>query len=78
MNKKELKEQTISLFIYQKLQEGYTIFKTRKDEYEFRILSRKYNSSNFLTLDILPFVKYTDVIQEGGIKIEEHGIKILN
>ena len=71
MNKKELKEQAISLFIYQKLQEGYTIFKTRKDEYEFRILSRKYNELNFLTLDILPFVKYTDVI-------EEHGIRILN
>lgn len=78
MNKKELKEQTISLFIYQKLQEGYTIFKTNKNEYEFRILSRKYNELNFLTLDILPFVKYTDVIQEGSIKIEEHGIKILN
>ena len=78
MNKKELKEQAISLFIYQKLQEGYTIFKTRKDEYEFRILSRKYNELNFLTLDILPFVKYTDVIKEGGIKIEEHGVKILN
>jgi hypothetical protein len=71
MNKKELKEQAISLFIYQKLQEGYTIFKTRKDEYEFRILSRKYNELNFLTFDIIPYVEYTDVI-------EEHGIRILN
>ncbi len=69
MNKKELKEQTISLFIYQKLQEGYIVFKTQKNEYKFRIYSENYNEVNFFTLDILPYVKYTDVIEEGGIKI---------
>lgn len=69
MNKKQLKEQAISLFIYQKLQEGYTVLKISKNEYEFRILSRKYNELHFLTLDIIPYVEYTDVIQEGGVKI---------
>ena len=78
MNKKQLKEQAIALFIYQKLKEGYTVLKISSDTYEFRILSRKHDEFNFLTIDILPFVKYTDVIEEGGIKIEEHGVKILN
>jgi hypothetical protein len=71
MNKKELKEQAISLFIYQKLQEGYSVLKISRDTYEFRIISENYNSSNFLTLDIIPYIEYTD-------EIEEHGIKILN
>ena len=71
MNKKELKEQAISLFIYQKLQEGYIVLKIRKNEYEFRIISENYNSSNFLTLDIIPYIEYTDIIRE-------HGVKILN
>ena len=69
MNKKQLKEKAISLFIYRKLQEGYTVLKISKNEYEFRILSRKYDCTDFLTLDIIPFVKYTDVIEEGGMKI---------
>ena len=69
MNKKQLKEKAISLFIYQKLQEGYTVLKISTDEYEFRILSREYDCVDFLTLDIIPYVKYTDVIEEGGIKI---------
>ena len=69
MNKEELKEQAIALFIYKKLQEGYIVFKTQKNEYKFRILSRKHDEFNFLTLDIIPFVKYTDVIEEHGVKI---------
>ena len=69
MNKKELKKHAISLFIYQKLQEGYSVLKISRDTYEFRILSRKYNELHFLTLDIISFVKYTDEIEEGGVKI---------
>ena len=69
MTKKELKEQAISLFIYQKLQEGYTVLKINGDTYEFRILSRKYNYADFLTLDIIPYIKYTDEIEEGGVKM---------
>ena len=71
MNKKELKKHAISLFIYQKLQEGYSVLKISRDTYEFRILSRKIDEVNFLTLDIIPYVEYTDIIRE-------HGVKILN
>ena len=69
MNKKELKEQAISLFIYQKLQEGYSVLKISKYTYEFRILSRKIDFVDFLTLDIIPYVEYTNIIRKGGVKI---------
>ena len=69
MNKKQLKEKAISLFIYQKLQEGYTVLQIGRDTYEFRILSRKYDCADFLTLYIIPYVKCTDEIEESGIKI---------
>ena len=69
MNTKQLKEKAISFFIYQKLQEGYTVLKISRDTYEFRILSRKHDEFNFLTLDIIPYIKYTDEIEEGGVKI---------
>ena len=69
MNKKQLKKQAIALFIYEKLKEGYTVLKISSDTYEFRILSRKHDEFSFLTLDIIPYIKYTDEIEEGGVKI---------
>lgn len=46
------KEMRIRNFIYDKIEKGYTVRKTGKDTYEFKIKTEKIkvvNSSNFLT-----------------------------
>lgn len=60
------KEERIMRFLYQKIQEGYEVKKIDKDIYEFRIIDKKYIYTDFITLDILPYVQYVDEINQGS------------
>ena len=63
-------------FIFQKIQEGYEVKKIDKDIYEFRIINKNFIYTDFVTLDILPYVEYIDEIkQDSNYK---NGFNILN
>jgi hypothetical protein len=70
------KEERIMKFIFQKIEEGYNVIKIDTDLYEFRIINKKYNYADFITLDILPYVQYVDEINQGSNY--KNGFNILN
>jgi hypothetical protein len=72
MNKKEC----IMKFIFQKIEEGYEVKKIDKDIYEFRMINKKFIYTDFVTLDILPYVQYIDEINRGCNY--KNGFNILN
>ena len=70
------KQDYIMKFIFQKIQEGYEVKKIDKDIYEFRIINKNFIYTDFVTLDILPYVEYIDEIkQDSNYK---NGFNILN
>ena len=70
------KEERIMKFIFQKIEEGYEVKKIDKDIYEFQIINKKFIYTDFITLDILPYVQYVDEIKQGCNY--KNGFNILN
>ena len=70
------KEERIMKFIFQKIEEGYEVKKIDKDLYEFRIINKNFIYTDFITLDILPYVEYIDEIKQGSNY--KNGFNILN